>query len=87
MNKAKKIISILFNLDFLQYAFFFVVTARLFMSLQPTSTNAVYVFSVYALSVLEESDSIKRKQKSAADAVHAVLCSNHCIKLEISLYI
>ena len=52
MNKAKKIISILFSLDFLQYAFFFVVTARLFMSLQPTSTNAVYVFSVYALIVL-----------------------------------
>ena len=52
MNKAKKIISILFSLDFLQYAFFFVVTAPLFMSLQPTSTNAVYVFSVYALIVL-----------------------------------
>ncbi len=52
MNKAKKAISALLSLDLLQYLFFFVVTVRLFMSLQPTSTNLVYAFSIYASVVL-----------------------------------
>lgn len=52
MNKAKKLISYILSLDLLQYAFFVVVTVRLFMSLQPASTNVVYGFSIYAFVVL-----------------------------------